>query len=155
MKIWHTQYILFRPLLYRLEFAGSMIVMATCLVSVVGHPRGVDTTFAGLAGLAISFALSVTQALNWTVRMASDVEANMVAVERIQQYFKIQGEAPRLMLEDDKLFKWPSEGRIKFIDAKLRYRKGLPLVLKGLSIEIPARAKVGVVGRTGTKTRIC
>lgn len=131
-----------------------MIVMATCLVSVVGHPHGVDTAFAGLAGLAISFALSVTQALNWTVRMASDVEANMVAVERIQQYFKIQGEAPRLMLEDDTLSNWPSEGRIEFIGAKLRYRKGLHLVLKGLSIDIPARAKVGVVGRTGTKTHL-
>jgi ATP-binding cassette subfamily C (CFTR/MRP) protein 1 len=29
---------------------------------------------AGLAGLAISLALSVTQSLNWSVRMASDLE---------------------------------------------------------------------------------
>ena len=34
----------------------------------------------GLAGLAISFALSVTQSLNWTVRMASDMESQMVSV---------------------------------------------------------------------------
>jgi ABC-type multidrug transport system fused ATPase/permease subunit len=81
--------------------------------------------------------------------MASDVEANMVAVERIQQYFKIEGEAPRLMSEDDVLPDWPSQGRIEFVGAKLRYRKGLPLVLKGLTLSIPAKAKVGVVGRTG------
>lgn len=134
----------------RLEFAGSMIVMATCLVSVLGHGHGdKDAAFAGLAGLAISFALSVTQSLNWTVRMASDVEANMVAVERIQQYFKIQGEAPRVTSEDVALPDWPKRGRIRFIGAKLRYRKGLPLVLKGLHIDIPAQSKVGVVGRTG------
>ena len=127
-----------------------MIVMATCLVSVLGHGHGdKDAAFAGLAGLAISFALSVTQSLNWTVRMASDVEANMVAVERIQQYFKIQGEAPRVTSEDVALPDWPKRGRIRFIGAKLRYRKGLPLVLKGLHIDIPAQSKVGVVGRTG------
>jgi ATP-binding cassette subfamily C (CFTR/MRP) protein 1 len=44
---------------------------------------------------------------------------------------------------------WPVEGRIEFINSKLRYRPGLPLVLKGLNISIPAQAKVGVVGRTG------
>lgn len=124
-------------------------MMATCLVAVLGHRHGVDPSFAGLAGLAISFALSVTQSLNWTVRMASDVEANMVAVERIQQYFTIEGEAPRLMSEDDALPGWPSQGSIEFVGAKLRYRKGLPLVLKGLTLSIPAQAKVGVVGRTG------
>jgi ATP-binding cassette subfamily C (CFTR/MRP) protein 1 len=134
----------------RLEFAGSMIVMFTCLVSVMEHRHGGDASFAGLAGLAISFALSVTQSLNWTVRMASDVEANMVAVERIQQYFKIQGEAPRLTSSDDLLpADWPRYGKIDFVSAKLRYRAGLPLVLKGLSISIPAQSKVGVVGRTG------
>lgn len=127
-----------------------MIVMATCLVSVLGHRRGMDASFAGLAGLAISFALSVTQSLNWTVRMASDVEANMVAVERIQQYYKIEGEAPRLTEDDSALPNWPIQGGIEFAGVKLRYRKGLPLVLKGLTISIPARAKVGVVGRTGT-----
>lgn len=132
-----------------------MIVMATCLISVLGHHRGMDSSFAGLAGLAISFALSVTQSLNWTVRMASDVEANMVAVERIQQYYKIEGEAPRLTHEDESLQNWPYQGSIEFIGVKLRYRKGLPLVLKGLTITIPAKAKVGVVGRTGRSTLIC
>jgi ATP-binding cassette subfamily C (CFTR/MRP) protein 1 len=126
-----------------------MIVMFTCLVAVLGHRHREDAAYAGLTGLAISFALSVTQNLNWTVRMASDVEANMVAVERIQQYFKIQGEAPRMTSEDSSIPNWPMQGGIEFSDAKLRYRKGLPLVLKGLTINIPAKSKVGVVGRTG------
>ena len=82
--------------------------------------------------------------------MASDFEANMVAVERIQQYMKIPGEAPRLTSSDDSLpSNWPVEGRIEFANVKLRYRPNLPLVLKGLNITIPARSKVGVVGRTG------
>ena len=64
----------------RLEFCGTMLVFVACFVSVIQHgTRGGDELFAGLAGLSISFALSITQALNWTVRMASDLEANMVA----------------------------------------------------------------------------
>jgi ATP-binding cassette subfamily C (CFTR/MRP) protein 1 len=135
----------------RLEFCGTMIVCVACFVAIMQHDvRGGDEQFAGLAGLSISFALSVTQALNWTVRMASDVEANMVAVERITQYFEIPSEAPRLTLEDEDLpSNWPAEGRIEFINSKLRYRPGLPLVLKGLNISIPPQSKVGVVGRTG------
>ena len=42
------------------------------------HRLGMLT--AGLAGLSISFALAVTQSLNWTVRMASDMEGQMVSV---------------------------------------------------------------------------
>lgn len=135
----------------RLEFAGTLIVLCACLVAVLEHKtRGGDEHFAGLAGLSISFALSVTGSLTWSVRMASDLEANMVAVERIQQYFKIPGEAPRLTPCDESLaLHWPVEGKIEFVDVKLNYRPGLPLVLRGLNITIPPRCKVGVVGRTG------
>ncbi len=124
-------------------------MMCACFVSVLSRHRG-EELFAGLAGLSISFALSITQSLNWTVRMASDLEANMIAVERIQQYYKIPSEAPRQLASDVSLpVDWPQFGKIEFIDAKLRYRPGLPLVLKGLELSIPARSKVGVVGRTG------
>ena len=39
--------------------------------------------------------------------------------------------------------------QIEFQDVKMRYRPGLPLVLKGLTVTIPAGSKAGVVGRTG------
>ena len=35
------------------------------------------------------------------------------------------------------------------IDYALRYRDGLPLVLKGLDCKISAGEKIGIVGRTG------
>ena len=64
----------------RLEFCGTMLIFVACFVSILQHGiRGGNEVFAGLAGLSVSFALSITQSLNWTVRMASDVEANMVA----------------------------------------------------------------------------
>ena len=135
----------------RLEIAGTLIVTFACLSSVLQHgQKGGDETFAGLAGLAISYALNVTQSLNWSVRMASDFEANMVAVERVEQYCSIKSEAARTTSADAMVpANWPQKGEIQFIGAKLRYRPELPLVLKGLDIHIPAGAKVGVVGRTG------
>lgn len=135
----------------RLELAGTMIITFACLASVLQHgSRGGDETFAGLAGLGISYALTVTQSLNWSVRMASDFEANMVALERIEQYCNIPSEADRETDTDAEAGpKWPERGEITFIGAKLQYRKSLPLVLKGLDIHIPAGKKVGIVGRTG------
>jgi len=135
----------------RLELIGTLIITFACLSAVMEHWFfGADENFAGLAGLAISYSLQVTQALNWSVRMASDLEADMVAVERIDEYTHLENEAPRRRAVDDNIEEsWPSEGGITFNDAKMRYRPGLPLVLKGLTLKIPGGSKVGVVGRTG------
>lgn len=80
--------------------------------------------------------------------MASNVETNIVAVERIKEY----QEAPREALWDkpDNVKKdWPENGIVEFIHYGLRYRAGLDLVLKDLNIRINAGEKVGIVGRTG------
>jgi len=135
----------------RLELIGTLIITFACLASILQHgSRGGDDNFAALAGLSISFALSVTQSLNWSVRMSSDFEANMVAVERIRQYCKTPSEAARHLPKDGTLgLYWPTKGTIEFKNAKMRYRPGLPLVLKGLDLTIPGGAKIGIVGRTG------
>jgi ATP-binding cassette, subfamily C (CFTR/MRP), member 1 len=137
----------------RLELIGSAIVFFACIAAVwekQAMPEG-NEIFAGLAGLSISYALSVTQSLNWAVRTGSDFEANMVSVERVRQYTQLDQEMPHDTYTDKQLDKdWPSRGMIEFRNAKLRYRPGLPLVLKGLNLIIPSYAKVGVVGRTGT-----
>lgn len=137
----------------RLELIGTFIIFAACAAAVFekgNHPGG-DEVFAGLAGLSISFSLSVTQTLNWLVRVGSDFEANMVSVERIKQYCNLNHEAAHETDADSNLTTdWPAGGVIEFKDAKLRYRSGLPLVLKGLDLRIPGRSKVGIVGRTGT-----
>ena len=135
----------------RLELVGTLIITLACLFPVWHHEIvGADPKISGLAGLAISYALSITQSLNWSVRMASDLEASMISVERVRSYCEVQTEAPRAMDKDKHLPEsWPSRGNIAFKDVTLRYRPGLPRVLKGLQIEFPERSKIGVVGRTG------
>lgn len=39
--------------------------------------------------------LQITQTLNWLVRMTSEVETNIVAVERINEYINVENEVRR------------------------------------------------------------
>jgi ATP-binding cassette subfamily C (CFTR/MRP) protein 1 len=74
----------------------------------------------------------------------------MVSVERVRQYTQLDPEAPHVTDKDKDIDEgWPSKGVIEFKNSTLRYRPGLPLVLKGLNLTIPSHSKVGIVGRTG------
>jgi ATP-binding cassette, subfamily C (CFTR/MRP), member 1 len=75
-------------------------------------------------------------------------EQNMNAVERILVYTELPPEGAEHTPKDPPP-SWPQEGTIHFKDVKLAYRKGLPLVLKGVSFDIKPGEKVGIVGRTG------
>lgn len=44
---------------------------------------------------------------------------------------------------------WPQQGAVRFVGYSTRYRPGLDLVLKNITLTIEAGARVGVVGRTG------
>lgn len=46
----------------------------------------------GLVGLSISLSITVSQALNFFVKMGAEFEANVTAVERIKEYFYIPHE---------------------------------------------------------------
>ncbi|XP_061394488.1 multidrug resistance-associated protein 1 isoform X11 [Musca vetustissima] len=133
-----------RWLAIRLEMVGNLIILFASLFAVLG-----GQTNPGLVGLSVSYALQVTQTLNWLVRMSSDIETNIVAVERIKEYGETKQEAP-WEIEGSKVPRdWPEQGQVCFEDFKVRYREGLDLVLRGISFKIAGGEKVGIVGRTG------
>ncbi|KAJ8688541.1 hypothetical protein QAD02_024336 [Eretmocerus hayati] len=134
-----------RWLAVRLETMGNILVFFAALFAVLA--RG--TINAGLVGLSVSYALQITQTLNWIVRMTSEVETNIVAVERLKEYTETPQEAAWDVPENDPPSEWPQNGRVEFRDLKIRYREGLELVLKGLNLSVMEGEKVGIVGRTG------
>ena len=67
-----------------------------------------------LVGLALSYGLSLNQALFWTVWLACNLENKMVAVERIQQFINIPSEAPSIISNHRPAANWPSMGTIVF-----------------------------------------
>ncbi|XP_018359854.1 PREDICTED: multidrug resistance-associated protein 1 isoform X3 [Trachymyrmex cornetzi] len=134
-----------RWLAVRLEMVGNLIIFFAALFAVLGR----DTMSSGLVGLSVSYALQITQTLNWLVRMTSDVETNIVAVERIKEYSETAQEAPWKNTEFTPSKEWPKHGRVDFKDFKVRYREGLDLVLNGLTFSVLGGEKIGIVGRTG------
>ncbi|KAH8862468.1 Canalicular multispecific organic anion transporter 2 [Schistosoma japonicum] len=128
-----------------LELVGNLVILAVAILSVVarGHLS------AGLSGLIITYALGLNQTLNWLVRMFSELEINIVSIERIHEYSTIEQEAP---WESDCSYlpsNWP-EGKIEFINYSTRYRPELDLALKSINFKVEKGEKLGIVGRTGS-----
>lgn len=124
--------------------------VATCLVFVTGI-LVVTSRFnvsPSISGLVLSYILAIAQMLQFTVRQLAEVENNMNATERVHYYgTELEEEAPLHLAEVST--NWPEKGRIVFENAQMRYRNGLPLVLKGLSMDVRGGERIGIVGRTG------
>nr|XP_055026726.1 ATP-binding cassette sub-family C member 2-like isoform X1 [Misgurnus anguillicaudatus] len=133
-----------RWLAIRLESLGNLVVFFAALFAVISR----DTLDSGLVGLSISYALNVTQTLNWLVRMTSELETNIVAVERVNEYTEVENEA-RWITEHRPPDGWPTAGKISFENYKVRYRPELDLILHGITCDIESTEKIGIVGRTG------
>ncbi|KAG2017864.1 ATP-binding cassette transporter [Coprinopsis cinerea AmutBmut pab1-1] len=130
----------------RLDFLGSLLTFIVAMLTV-----GTRFTISpAQTGLVLSYILSVQQAFGWMVRQTAEVENNMNSVERIDYYAKdIEQEARHQIPETKPDDSWPKEGRVELRNVFLSYRPGLPAVLKGLSMDIKAGEKIGIVGRTG------
>lgn len=134
-----------RWLAVRLEFVGNLVIFFAATFAAIqrNHRDELGLHISpGLVGLSISYALSVTANLNWVVRMTSELETNIVAVERTKEYAEIPTEAPPIIKDRRPDPDWPQEGRVKFEEYSTRYRKGLDLVLSEISVDIPGGTKV-------------
>ena len=152
-KAWYTNISVDRWIAVRLEMIANFLIGFAALSCAYSKPS------AGFAGVALTSIFTVTQALNYVIMQKAQLEQNAVSVERIDQYTKnTQSEAPYI-IENSKIdndndgnsnnSKWPQFGKIEFKNVYMRYRPGLPHVLKGISLTIKPGEKCGVIGRTG------
>ncbi|KAL1967684.1 hypothetical protein VTN77DRAFT_2941 [Rasamsonia byssochlamydoides] len=137
-----------RWLAVRLEFIGSIIIFAAAVFAIISVATGSGLS-AGMVGLAMSYALQITQSLNWIVRQTVEVETNIVSVERVLEYANLPSEAPDVIFKNRPGISWPAHGGVVFQNYSTRYRPGLDLVLKDINLDIKPHEKIGVVGRTG------
>ncbi|KAK0642289.1 ABC transporter C family member 10 [Lasiodiplodia hormozganensis] len=128
----------------RLDAIGNMLVFVTGIL-VVTQRFDVSPS---IAGLVLSYILSIVQMIQFTVRQLAEVENNMNSTERIYHYGTQLEQEPPLHLSPVAPT-WPERGEIVFDNVHMRYRDGLPLVLRGLSMHVLPGERIGVVGRTG------
>uniref|UniRef100_A0A7S0EXI0 ATP-dependent transporter ycf16 n=1 Tax=Hanusia phi TaxID=3032 RepID=A0A7S0EXI0_9CRYP len=132
----------------RLDFMGALLTFFTallCLFSGIGS---------GGIGLLLTYAITITRTLAGSVRTYTQLEVQMNAVERVQEYCNLQPEEEE---EEERQAKaralippgWPSKGEIIWENVTCRYKQQGPDVLKGISLHVRSSTSVGFCGRTG------
>ena len=126
----------------RLESIGNLIILCAALGCYLFPIRPY------LAGLALTYALSVTGVMNWCVRQLADMETQIICSERLGHYAKLPVEGNGT--ESDVLRDWqPMSGSIEIQTLTMKYRPDLSPVLSDLTLSISSGERVGIVGRTG------
>uniref|UniRef100_A0A8K9XNF5 Multidrug resistance-associated protein 1 n=1 Tax=Oncorhynchus mykiss TaxID=8022 RepID=A0A8K9XNF5_ONCMY len=144
-KAYYPSIVANRWLAVRLEFVGNCIVMFAALFAVMAR----ESLSPGIMGLSISYALQLTASLTWLVRMSSDLETNIVAVERVKEYEDTEKEADWRHDQSSLPPGWPTAGNIDIRGFGLRYREDQELAVRNITVAIHGGEKVGIVGRTG------
>lgn len=133
-----------RWLSVRLDAVGNALVFTTGILVVTSR----FSVPPSIGGLVLSYILATVQMIQFTVRQLAEVENGMNAVERLRYYgTELEEEAPLHTIEVRDT--WPEKGEIVFDNVEMRYRDGLPLVLKGLDMHVRGGERIGIVGRTG------
>lgn len=133
-----------RWLSVRLDAVGNALVFTTGILVITSR----FSVSPAIGGLVLSYILSTVMMIQFTVRQLAEVENGMNSVERLRYYgTQLEEEAPLHTI--DVRPTWPEKGEIVFDNVEMRYRDGLPLVLKGLDMHVRGGERIGIVGRTG------
>lgn len=133
-----------RWLAVRLEAMGAAAVLGAAGLALFSLATasfgGGGRITAGAVGLALTYALQVTPALNWTVRMAVEAETNIRSVERILEFCELPTEPDVGTGQPLPLANWPpSTGTVEFRDYSAAG-------VQNVSLTISPNERVGVVG---------
>lgn len=134
-------------LLVIMNAVNVLLMLLTGLLVVFSNRVGIA---AGAKGVVLS---AVTNIFLYTRRVSVQyalLEEVLHGCERLQYYARALPKEAALQTDDKLTTDWPDRGSITFDTVSLRYREGLALVLKQLSLSIASREKIGLIGRTGS-----
>lgn len=132
---------------FYLDVLVSFMIYCTVVV-VVEFRRDYP---AATSGLVISNVLQLLVFLQWTVRMFGEVKDKLSSVKQVTYYGDCVDQEPPHIIENNRPPQnWPAMGNIKFSNVVLKYHEFGVAVLKSVSLNIKAKEKIGIVGRTGS-----
>ena len=129
-----------------LDFLSYTFIVFLLLFSIFARHDFAPATI----GILLTYCVQIQDELVRYLTCRSNLENDMVGLERCIAYTKIVSERPEKMPKDNELGEWPVEGGIKFEDYSVQYRPETEVVLKHLNFEIEPKEKIGIVGRTGS-----
>merc|ERR1712146_380970 len=107
---------------------------------------------AGFAGIGLTFSFEMTTFLKHFVRMYASTEAAMNSVERVSYYINELDQEPPKTSADPPPSDWPQKGELIVDNLSMRYRKGLPEVLRNIKFSVQPGERVGIVGRMAVES---
>ncbi|EHH56414.1 hypothetical protein EGM_05817 [Macaca fascicularis] len=111
------------------EYIGACVVLIAAVTSISNSLH--RELSAGLVGLGLTYALMVSNYLNWMVRNLADMELQLGAVKRIHGLLKTEAESYEGLLAPSLIPKnWPDQGKIQIQNLSVRYDSSLKPVLK-------------------------
>ncbi|KAE8605948.1 hypothetical protein XENTR_v10010526 [Xenopus tropicalis] len=133
----------------RMEYIGACVVLIAAVASITNSLH--YNLSSGLVGLGLTYALMVSNYLNWMVRNLSDMEIQLGAVKRINGLLKTEPENYKGLLSPTQIPpNWPENGEIQIQNLSVRYDSSLKPVLKHVNAHITPGQKIGICGRTGS-----
>nr|XP_043892068.1 ATP-binding cassette sub-family C member 8 isoform X1 [Solea senegalensis] len=133
----------------RMEYIGACVVLVAAVASITNSLYNHLST--GLVGLGLTYALMVSNYMNWMVRNLADMEVQLGSVKRINGLLKTEPENYEGLLTVSQVPDgWPRQGEIKIQNLSVRYDTTLKPVLKNVNAHISPGQKVGICGRTGS-----
>ncbi|XP_067283414.1 ATP-binding cassette sub-family C member 9 isoform X3 [Pseudorasbora parva] len=129
----------------RTDYLGAVIVLTAAVAATWNASQS------GLVGLGLTYALTVTNYLNWVVRNLADLEVQMAAVKKVNSFLSTESENYEGSMDVSQVPEdWPQHGEIEIHDLCVRYDSLLKPVLKHVNAHINPGQKVGICGRTGS-----
>uniref|UniRef100_A0A8C3D0L9 ATP binding cassette subfamily C member 8 n=1 Tax=Cairina moschata TaxID=8855 RepID=A0A8C3D0L9_CAIMO len=133
----------------RMEYIGACVVLIAAVTSITSCLY--RKLSSGLVGLGLTYALMVSNYLNWMVRNLADMEIQLGAVKRIHGLLKTEAENYEGLLSSSQIPQnWPDRGEIQIQNLSVRYDSNLKPVLKHVNAHISPGQKIGICGRTGS-----
>ncbi|KAJ4920647.1 hypothetical protein JOQ06_026069, partial [Pogonophryne albipinna] len=133
----------------RTDYLGAVIVLTAAGASIWSFQNSHE--HGALVGLGLTYALTVTNYLNWVVRNLADLEVQMAAVKKVNSFLGTESENYEGSMDASQVPEnWPQTGEIKIQDLCVRYDPMLKPVLKHVNMYIEPGQKVGICGRTGS-----
>ncbi|KAM6937451.1 ATP-binding cassette sub-family C member 8 isoform 1-T1 [Xenentodon cancila] len=133
----------------RMEYIGACVVLVAAVASITNSVY--NQLSPGLVGLGLTYALMVSNYMNWMVRNLADMEVQLGSVKRINGLLKTEPENYEGLLTVSQVPDgWPQHGEIKIQNLSVRYDATLKPVLKNVNAHISPGQKVGICGRTGS-----